>query len=118
MREYANTAGMSSDLRNESAGCNGLICAAVIVVWMGGIRVVAIQPIGAIPEGVTAVVSGVRKIRLVDSPDAICAREHGGVSLICRGATAAAIVRQGKILFRLHYGDTLFRMTGGPWRPD
>lgn len=87
MREYANTAGMSSDLRNESAGCNGLICAAVIVVWMGGIRVVAIQPIGAIPEGVTAVVSGVRKIRLVDSPDAICAREHGGVSLICRGAT-------------------------------
>ena len=92
--------------------------AVAIGVWAGGIRIVVIQPIGALPQGVTAVVSGVRDVRLIDSPDAICAREHGGVSLLCRGATAAAIVRQGKILLRLPYSETLFRITGGPFRND
>jgi len=86
--------------------------------WLGGVRIIVIQPIGAIPNGVTAVVVGVRNVRIVDSPDAICTRTQGGVSLLCRGATAAAIVRTGTILLRLPYSETLFRMTGGPFRRD
>lgn len=94
----------------------GLLLTAA--VWFGGLRVVVIQPIGALPEGVTAVVMGVKNVRLLDSPDAICARHEGGVSLLCRGREAAAIASQGIILLRLPYSETLFRMTGGPFRDD
>lgn len=100
---------------------NKILVAAIIAlagvgIWLGGIRVVVIQPIGALPEGVTAIVAGVSNVRLLDSPDAICHRHEGGVSLLCRGREAAAIAREGTILFRLPYSDTLFRLTGGPFR--
>lgn len=100
---------------------NKLLIIAIIAisafgVWLGGVRVVVIQPIGALPEGVTAVVAGVRNVRLLDSPDAICHRHEGGVSLLCRGREAAAIASNGKILLRLPYSDMLFRLTGGPFR--
>lgn len=88
------------------------------IIWVAGIRVVVIQPIGAIPDGVTAIVVGVKNVRFIDSPDAICARHEGGVSLWCRGREAAAIAREGKILVRLPYSETLFRVTGGPFRSD
>ncbi|MCB1439946.1 MAG: hypothetical protein KDJ63_09250 [Nitratireductor sp.] len=89
-----------------------------VVVWIAGIRIIVIQPIGAIPKGVTVVVANLPKLRLIDSPDAMCYRQMGGVSLLCRGAMAAAIANNGKILLRLPYSETLFRMTGGPYRYD
>lgn len=87
-----------------------------IGVWLGGVRVIVIQPIGALPDGVTVLVAGVRNVRLLDSPDAICHRHEGGVSLLCRGREAAAIASNGKILLRLPYSEALFKMTGGPFR--
>lgn len=96
----------------------GALAAASVAIWIGGIRVIVIQPIGALPEGVTAVVAGIPGARLIDSPDALCYRRQGGVSLLCRGATAAAVAKEGTILLRLPYSETLFRMTGGPFRDD
>ena len=96
----------------------GIVVLGAAGIWLAGIRVIVIQPIGALPDGVTAVVAGVRNVRLLDSPDAICARHEGGVSLLCRGREAAAIARDGKILLRLPYSETLFRLTGGPYRDD
>lgn len=87
---------------------------AVGVVWLGGVRIVVIQPIGALPKGVTAIVSGLKNVNLIDSPDAICHRNEGGVSLWCRGREAAAIAENGQILVRLPYSETLFKMTGAP----
>lgn len=84
-------------------------------VWIAGVRVIVIQPIGALPEGVTAVVAGIRGPNLIDSPDAICNRTMGGVSLMCRGMAAARISQEGVILLRLPYSETLFRMTGAPY---
>lgn len=95
-----------------------IIALGAVAIWVGGVRVVVIQPIGALPEGVTAIVAGVKNVRLIDSPDAICARHEGGVSLLCRGREAAAIAREGKILLRLPYSETLFWLTGGPFRDD
>ncbi len=46
----------------------------VLGAWLAGLRISVIQPIGAIPNGVTAVVVGVRGISFIDSPDAVCAR--------------------------------------------
>lgn len=87
---------------------------AAALIFFGGVRVIVIQPIGAIPDGVTAIVSGVSNVNLLDSPDAICMRNTGGVSLLCRGMTAAAIAKNGKILFRLPYSSILFKLTGAP----
>jgi hypothetical protein len=36
------------------------------------------------------------------------------VSLLCRGAPAAAIANRGKILLRLPYSSILFRLSGAP----
>ncbi|TPL05601.1 hypothetical protein FJ567_00540 [Mesorhizobium sp. B2-4-16] len=94
------------------------VCVAVLGVWLGGVRIIVIQPIGAIPDGVTAIIAGVEGPNFVDSPDAICNRTMGGVSLLCRGMVAARIVNQGYIVARLPYSETLFRLTGGPFRDD
>jgi hypothetical protein len=90
----------------------GLIAAGLI--WFGGVRIIVIQPMGALPQGVTAVVAGLSDVNLLDSPDAICNRHEGGVSLLCRGREAATIAKHGKILVRLPYSETLFRLTGAP----
>lgn len=94
-----------------------IVALTAAVVWIAGIRIIVIQPIGAIPKGITVVVAGINA-RLIDSPDAICFRREGGVSLLCRAGTAAGIAKHGKILLRLPYSETLFRMTGGPYRYD
>lgn len=80
-------------------------------IWLGGVRIFVIQPIGAIPEGVTAVVVGVRGLNLVDSPDDVCAR-LGQPNLFCRGSAAARVANEGKIILRLPFSETLYRMTG------
>lgn len=90
------------------------LAGVVLAIWITGLRIVVIQPIGALPEGVTAVVIGVRNVNFLDSPDAICNRHEGGVSLLCRGREAGAIAREGTILLRLPYSETLFRLTGAP----
>lgn len=87
---------------------------AIGLVWLGGVRIIVIQPIGALPKGVTAIVAGLSNVNLLDSPDAICNRHEGGVSLLCRGREAAAIAQKGNILVRLPYSETLFRWTGAP----
>lgn len=90
------------------------VVALIVGIWVSGIRIIVIQPIGAIPDGITVIVSGVPNLKFVDSPDAICQRINGGVSLLCRGATAAAIANKGKILLRLPYSSILFRLSGAP----
>lgn len=89
-------------------------CVAALGIWLGGIRIIVIQPIGAIPQGVTVVVAGINA-NIVDSPDAMCQRIQGGVSLLCRGMMAGAIAKEGKILLRLPYSEILFRLSGAPY---
>lgn len=91
---------------------------AALGIWLGGIRIIVIQPIGAIPNGVTAIVAGIYGPNFIDSPDAICDRQMGGVSLLCRGMAMARIGEEGYILVRLPYSAMLFGLTGGPFRDN
>lgn len=91
-----------------------IVAAVAGIVWGGGVRVIVIQPLGVLPDGVTAIVAGISGARLLDSPDAICARHEGGVSVLCRAREGAAIAENGIILARLPYSETLFRLTGAP----
>lgn len=87
--------------------------AVVLGIWLGGIRVFVIQPIGAIPDGVTAIVINIRGLNFIDSPDAFCNR-HGQPNLLCRGVTTAKVAAEGTILLRLPYSQTLYDLTGAP----
>ncbi|WP_173089027.1 hypothetical protein [Devosia sp. 1635] len=85
-----------------------------LIAYFAGVRVFVIQPIGALPDGVTAVVHGLPGLRAIDSPDAICQRNQGGVNLLCRGITAGTVARDGTILMRLPYMPFLKTLSGAP----
>ncbi len=70
-----------------------------------------VQPIGAVPEGRTLLILRMNKTKFIDSADAMCEREIGGVSLFCRGMMMAAISKKGTILARLPYSDFLYNIS-------
>ena len=72
-----------------------------------------IEPIGAIPDGRTLVIWRTSKLKFIDSADGFCARELGGVSLLCRGMTLAAVAENNTVLARLPYSDTLYLISTG-----
>lgn len=51
------------------------------------------------------------KTKLFDSADAMCEREMGGVSLLCRGMMMGAIGEKGTILARLPYSEFLYNIS-------
>jgi hypothetical protein len=61
-----------------------------------------VQPIGALPEGGTAIVWRATGEPFFNSPDALCLERIGGVSLMCRGM-AMAQAPTSRIILRLPY---------------
>jgi len=80
----------------------------LLIVFLSQITFFVIQPIGALPEGKTIVILKMNKTNFIDSADAMCDREMGGVSLLCRGMMMAAIANKGTILIRLPYSEFLY----------
>lgn len=95
----------------------GAIPAGFLVLALAAISqsvsIFVVQPIGAVPNGVTVIISKVDNVGFVDSPDAICERRLGGVSLMCRGMVAARVAGQATIFARLPYSDWLYRYSTG-----
>ncbi len=75
------------------------------------ITLFAIQPIGAIPEGKTLVILRLNKTNFIDSADAMCVRELGGVSLLCRMSMLSAVSEKSIILLRLPYIEMLYKIS-------
>lgn len=94
-----------------------LLIAVAIVIYTQ-LTVFVVPPIGAVPEGRTVIILRLSKTDFIDSPDAICDRLQGGVSLLCRGMTMAAVVENSKILVRLPYSDWLYLVSTGGKRFD
>ncbi|VXC40217.1 conserved hypothetical protein [Pseudomonas sp. 8BK] len=96
--------------------------ACVIFVVVGiiysQITVFVVPPIGALPEGRTAIMLRLNKTNFIDSPDAMCERIQGGVSLLCRGMIMGAVVKNTTILLRLPYMDGLYLVSTGGKRYD
>lgn len=81
-----------------------------------------VQPIGAVPEGRTLIITRLRSVEFIDSADAWCERNQGGVNLLCRGLVLARVAKESTILVRLPYSRQLYLLsTGGveygPVRP-
>lgn len=70
-----------------------LLVGAALAVWLFGVRVFVVPPIGALPPGVTLIVANAPGLQLVDSADAMCARTMGYVTVLCRGMGLAAMTK-------------------------
>lgn len=92
-----------------------LLIVALLVIFYFVFGFVSIQPIGAIPDGVTLlVIRAGTQVKFFDSPDAICERTNGSVSLFCRLAAMSAIAENLKIVLRLPYVEAFYlASTGG-----
>jgi hypothetical protein len=77
------------------------------------ITIFVIPPIGALPEGKTVVITRLNKTDFIDSPDGMCERIQGGVSLLCRGMAMGAVVEKSTILLRLPYSSWLYSISTG-----
>lgn len=89
------------------------LAAILFIVFLSQITLFVIQPIGAVPEGKTLVILRMNKTNFIDSADAMCAREMGGVNLICRGMMMGAIAEKSTILVRLPYSEFLYNISTG-----
>lgn len=82
------------------------------------VSIFVVQPIGALPEGRTLVISRLRTSKFIDSADAMCERIQGGVSLLCRGVALAQVAQNASIYLRLPYSETLYLISTGGKRYD
>ena len=71
-----------------------------------------VQPIGALPEGGTAIVWRAAGEPFFNSPDALCLERMGGVSLLCRGM-AMGQAPADRIVARLPYQDWAYSASTG-----
>jgi hypothetical protein len=87
---------------------------AIVVSQMGFYTV---QPIGALPQGVTLVVWRASGEPFFNSPDAVCLKVQGSVSLLCRGL-AMAKTPVDRIILRLPYIEWAYLMSTGGYTFD
>ena len=82
-------------------------------LWFG---VFVVQPIGAVPDGVTLVYKRFgSNMDFIESPDGLSKRATGGVSLLGRGLAAGAFMKnfEDEIYFRLPYFKILYLISTG-----
>lgn len=89
------------------------IAAVLTVAITTQITIFVIPPIGALPEGKTVIITRLNKTEFIDSPDAMCERIQGGVSLLCRGMVMGAVIEKSTIILRLPYSSWLYGISTG-----
>lgn len=85
---------------------------AFLVLFYTVCGLYTVQPIGALPEGATAVVWRESGEPFFNSADALCLERTGGVSLMCRGM-AMAQAPTDRIILRLSYLHFAYTMSTG-----
>lgn len=89
------------------------VVAVVCVTVYTQLTVFVIPPIGVLAEGKTIIIPRRGSTQFIDSPDGMCERKNGGVSLLCRGFAIASVLRDARILVRLPYSSTLYSISTG-----
>jgi hypothetical protein len=86
---------------------------ALLVAIYTQLTLFVVQPIGALPEGRTVVILRLNKTEFIDSPDAMCERIQGGVSLLCRMMVLGTVLEKSTVLLRLPYSEWLYEISTG-----
>lgn len=100
--------------RSRAVGCI-IILALVGLLVVGFLKTgfYTVQPLGALPEGVTLFVWRASGEPFFNSPDGTCLRIQDGVSLLCRMA-AFQVAPIDRIILRLPYQEWAYlASTGG-----
>ena len=90
--------------------------ALLIVAGLVGaqfVTVFVVQPIGAVPEGRTLIITRLTTLKFIDSADAWCEREVGYVNLLCRMGTLGRVGEKATVIARLPYSETLYKFSTG-----
>lgn len=94
-----------------------LLLIAIGMLWfMIRPGVFTIQPIGALPDGITIIYhSRNPQMSFFSSPDGLCLQMQGSVSLLCRAAALSSVEElSDRIIIRLPYSHWAYlRSTGG-----
>lgn len=88
-----------------------ILVLGAIIIAVQFVTVFEIQPIGALPEGRTVIITRLNTMHFIDSADAWCERNTAGVNLLCRGAVMARVADQATILIRLPYSAILYEIS-------
>ena len=98
-------------IKKYRVALGGLIGIAIMLaIALHSITVFSVQPIGLLPEGKTIIITRQDDGQLFDSPDAICLRRLGGVSLLCRGM-ALGTLKDATIIARLPYQEWAYHLS-------
>jgi len=100
-----------------------------LVIWMAvlvllgvvaytQLTIFVVQPIGAVPEGRTVILRRTGNLQFIDSADAVCEREAGGVTLLCRAAIMGSVAGSDRILAKLPYSEALYSISTNGKRYD
>ncbi len=89
-----------------------LVATLCVALAASSLTIFVIQPIGAIPDGATVLIWRREKTHFIDSADAVCEREMGGVNLLCRAGVLAGVAK-GDLLLKLPYSQTLYEWSTG-----
>ncbi|MBS7815930.1 hypothetical protein [Wohlfahrtiimonas chitiniclastica] len=73
-----------------------------------------VQPIGAIPDGASILMWKKGDEPFFNSPDAICLKIQGSVSLLCRGMALTRYFEEDNVIYRMKYKEDFYlRSTNG-----
>jgi hypothetical protein len=88
-----------------------LLVAVSAIIFYSQVTIFVIQPIGALPEGKTLIISRLDKTNFIDSADGMCERLQGNVNLLCRLAMMGAVANNAKVYARLPYSEWLYSIS-------
>lgn len=94
-----------------------IIAVVLLVVIYTQVGFYSVQPIGALPNGITLLVWRHSGEPFFNSPDAMSMKVTGGVSLMSR-AMAIAAGPKDRIIMRLPYIDTFYLLSTGGQKFD
>lgn len=100
----------SRTARNSKPVLIGIAAFAVLFYLLCGFY--SVQPIGALPDGGTAIVWRKSGEPFFNSPDALCLERVGSVSLMCRGM-AMVQAPTDRIILRLPYLGWAYSLSTG-----
>jgi hypothetical protein len=90
-----------------------VVIAAILAILYTQVGFYTVQPIGALPEGITLLVWRRGSEPFFNSPDGMCLQRIGGVSLFCR-MSALEAAPTDRIIARLGYWEFAYlQSTGG-----
>jgi hypothetical protein len=98
----ASDANITKDRTSSWKLIAGVVVMAAAAFAYAKLGLYSIQPIGAIPEGATAIVWRESDEPFFNSADGMCLRRTGSVSLMCRMMAMGAAPKD-RILLRLPY---------------